>query len=117
MSLHSTLFCLLLSIALLSGLLLPDGRKIRRPGKEDPEGRRKTQTRIQGRKQRSVRYQDECQEGNPLGASYLGRINVTASGITCKVWDMDYYDDSDVGMGDHNYCRNPDGDAEGGAFL
>ena len=74
MVLHSTLFCLLLSIAFVSGYLLPDGRKIRRPRKEDPEEKRKTETRIQGRKQRSVGSQDdqECQGGNPLGASYVG---------------------------------------------
>ena len=91
MVLHSTLFCLLLSIALVSGHLVPDGRKSRRPGKEDLEERR--ETRIQGRKQRSVSSQDdqECQEGNPLGVSYLGRMNVTVSGRNCQAWNMEYY--------------------------
>ena len=37
---------------------------------------------------RSISSQEdqECQEGSPLGASYLGRENVTASGRTCQVW-------------------------------
>ena len=28
----------------------------------------------------------ECQDGNPPGVSYCGRVNVTASGRTCQVW-------------------------------
>ena len=88
MALQSTLFCLLLSILLVSGNLLPSGRKIKRPGKEDPEEKRKAESRIQGRKQKSVSSQvdQECQEGNPLGASYLGKMNSTSSGRTCQVW-------------------------------
>ena len=116
MALQSTLFCLLLSIFLVSGHLLPDGRKSRRPGKEDPEEKRKTEARIQGRKQRSVGSQDdqECQGGNPLGASYVGKMNVTSSGKTCHVWAASQphqHDFTDVG--EHNHCRNPDGDLEG----
>ena len=114
MVLHSTLFCLLLSIALVSGHLVPDGRKSRRPGKGDLEEKR--ETRIQGRKQRSVSFQDdqECQEGNPLGASYLGRTNVTASGRTCQVWSASQpHQHSYTDVGEHNYCRNPYGDPLG----
>ena len=84
--LSSTLFCLLLSVSLVSGHLLTDDRTTRRPRKGEPEERRKLQTRIQSRQQRSVDSQDECQEGNPLGASYSGRMNVTASGRTCQFW-------------------------------
>ena len=67
MVLHSTLFCLLLSIFLVSGHLLPDGRTTRRPRKEDPEEKRKTQTRIQGRKQRysfKTEYKVKLGQGN-----------------------------------------------------
>ena len=28
----------------------------------------------------------ECQEGSPMGASYLGKENVTASGLICQSW-------------------------------
>ena len=85
--LSSTLFCLLLSVFFVSGHLLTDDRTTRRPRKGDPEERRKMKTRIQSRQQRSVGSQDdnECQEGDPLGESYSGRMNVTTSGRTCQV--------------------------------
>ena len=44
----------------------------------------------------------KCQEGVPLGASYTGAVNITASGLACKAWTV----------GD-NFCRNPDGWAGG----
>ena len=114
--LSSTLFCLLLSVFFVSGHLLTDDRTTRRPRKGDPEERRKSKTRIQSRQQRSVGSQDdnECQEGNPLGESYSGRVNVTASGRTCQVWaaqEPHGHDNADVG--EHNHCRNPDGDLGG----
>ena len=48
------------------------------PRKGDPE-----KGRFRDRQQRSVGSQDdnECQEGDPLGESYSGTVNVTASGI------------------------------------
>ena len=47
----------------------------------------------------------KCQEGNPLGVSYAGIMNTTASGRTCKDWAATMYE-----MGEHNnYCRNPAG--------
>ena len=57
--LSSILFCLLLSVSLVSGHLLTDDRTTRRPRKGDPKERRKSQTRIQSRKQRSVGSQDD----------------------------------------------------------
>ena len=113
--LSSTLFCLLLSLNLASGHLTDD-RTTRRPGKGDPEERRKLQTRIQSRKQRSVGSQgdNECQEGNPLGANYSGKMNVTASGRTCQVWAASQPHEHDhTEVGEHNHCRNPDGDSSG----
>ena len=109
--LSSTLFCLLL-LSLVSGHLLTDDRTTRRPRKGDPEERRKSQTRIQSRQQRSVSSQDdnECQEGNPLGASYLGKMNVTTSGRTCQVWAASQpHEHNFTYMGEHNHCRNPAG--------
>ena len=91
--LHSTMFCVLLSIALFSGRLHADadGRTIRRPGKGELGEGRKVLSRNPERQQRSVESHNEhdCQEG--LGASYSGKVNVTTSGRVCKVWDMDYY--------------------------
>ena len=109
--LSSTLFCLLLSLTLVYGNLLTDDRTTRRPRKEGRE-----EERIQGRQQRSVSSQDdnECQEGNPLGASYLGRVNVTASGRTCQVWAAQQpHEHPYTDVGDHNYCRDPYGDPYG----
>ena len=81
MVLPSTLFCLLVS--LVSGNLLTDDQK--RPMKGEPEEGKRAQTRIKSRQHRSVGSQEECQEGDPLGVSYSGRMNVTASGRTCQV--------------------------------
>ena len=103
-------FCLLLSITLVSSnLLTADDRTTRRPRKGDPEERRKSVTR--SRQQRSIgsRDDDECQEGDPLGASYSGKKNVTSSGSSCQVWTASEYPE----VGEHNYCRNPDGDSGG----
>ena len=116
MVLTSTLFCLLLLLHHVSGHLPTDDRTSRRPRKGDPEKRRKSQTRIQSRQQRSVDSQgdNECQEGNPLGASYSGKLNVTASGRTCQVWAASQpHEHSYTYMGEHNHCRNPDGDPSG----
>ena len=49
-----------------------------------------------------------CQEGDPLGVSYAGQVNTTASGRTCKVWS-----ETSVNLGEHNYCRNPEGNDNG----
>ena len=124
MMLSSTFFCLLLSVNLVSGHLLTDDRTTRRPRKGDPEEWRKAQTRIQSRQQRSVVSQDDndCQEGDPLGASYSGTMNVTASGRTCQFWAASqphvpkYTDVGKVGdteAGEHNHCRNPSGHVGG----
>ena len=72
--------------------------------------------RIQSRQQRSVTSQDdnECQEGNPLGESYSGRMNVTASGRTCQSWAASQpHKHPFTDVGEHNYCRNPVGNDYG----
>ena len=117
MTLSSTLFCLLLSFSLVSVHLLNNDRTTRRPRKGDTEKGRKAVTRIGKRSQRSVSLQDnlECQEGNPLGASYLGRMNVTTGGRSCQVWAAQQPHQHTVGteLGEHNYCRNPNEQTSG----
>ncbi len=50
------------------------------------------------------------------GSDYRGTISVTAGGLTCKPWHLNFSADSTHGferevalMGGHNYCRNPPG--------
>ena len=103
MVLPSTLFCLLVS--LVSGnLLLTDDQK--RPMKGEPEEGKRAQTRIKSRQHRSVGSQEECQEGDPLGVSYSGRMNVTASGRTCQVWAAQQPDGYSLGV----WCYTTDPD-------
>lgn len=49
------------------------------------------------------------------GVSYRGNQQSTSSGLTCLNWknstrdyDAEVHPDSQTGVGDHNYCRNPD---------
>ena len=56
----------------------------------------------------------ECQEGNPLGVSYTGRMNVTPSGRTCQSWSTQHPHGHRMSfVGDHNYCRNPSKNIKG----
>ena len=73
MALSSSLFLLLLSVVLVFAQLLPADRNASKPKNSD---------QVEGdmidrkRQQRSVGSSLECQEGNPLGTSFL---NHTAS--------------------------------------
>ena len=116
MVLPSTLLCLLLSPTLVSTNLLSDDRITRRPRKGGPEEGRKAVMGKQDRQDRSVSSQgnQECQEGNPLGVDYSGRMNVTVSGRTCQVWAASQpHEHSYTDVGEHSYCRNPNGFALG----
>lgn len=56
----------------------------------------------------------ECYNGN--GADYRGHVARTDKGTPCQMWsenelvNQDSNPDADVG--DHNFCRNPDGDTK-----
>ena len=62
-------------------------------------------------------YPDDCLVGD--GASYRGPTSTTQKGVTCQKWSLQspnphiYWtqDNRDNrGIGDHNNCRNPDGE-------
>ncbi|KAF4085049.1 hypothetical protein AMELA_G00112910 [Ameiurus melas] len=74
---------------------------------------------------------DDCYEGD--GESYRGFVSETVSGHECLPWnshlitfsaadDDDNNDDNEVqqeddGIGEHNYCRNPDGESQPWCFI
>ena len=46
------------------------------------------------------------------GTAYTGKANTTESGLTCQMWSVNTpHNHSFNGVGEHNYCRSPDGDA------
>ncbi|XP_033126969.1 zinc metalloproteinase nas-7-like isoform X2 [Anneissia japonica] len=59
---------------------------------------------------------DTCITNN--GFNYRGTLDYTVSGVTCQRWSSNWPHShqlftqtnvNDKGLGDHNYCRNPDG--------
>ncbi|KAI9545137.1 Phosphoinositide-3-kinase-interacting protein 1 [Dissostichus eleginoides] len=55
----------------------------------------------------------DCMRSN--GVEYRGELQSSSSGLTCLNWtnttrdyDVTLHPDSQTGVGDHNYCRNPD---------
>ena len=90
MKLPSTLLLLLLSLTLVSAKLVSDDRTTRRPRKGGMKEVGKPLLENRDRQPRSVSSQSnlECQRGNPLGASYSGTTNVTASGTPCQAWTL-----------------------------
>ncbi|KPI89251.1 hypothetical protein ABL78_1584 [Leptomonas seymouri] len=57
------------------------------------------------------------------GEDYRGHVNVTASGLECQNWSSLYPHAHEIeqdparGIGDHNYCRNPNGLERPGCFT
>ena len=65
----------------------------------------------------------ECYTDN-RGRDYRGYVSVTETGKTCQSWSADephdhdytqeeYSEHSESGLGDHNFCRNPNGETAG----
>ena len=51
-----------------------------------------------------------CQQRSTLGRSYVGKANTTFDGIPCQRWsDTKPHKHDFTYLGDHNFCRNPDG--------
>eukprot|EP00035_Acanthoeca_spectabilis_P039104 m.59035 g.59035 ORF g.59035 m.59035 type:complete len:527 (+) comp9439_c0_seq1:618-2198(+) len=64
---------------------------------------------------------DCCEFCTPTEDLYRGTVSTTASGKTCQEWTQQSPHSHkrtpanypNGGLGDHNYCRNPDGEPEG----
>ena len=55
-----------------------------------------------------------CQQRSILGRDYEGNTNTTIDGIPCQRWSDTYpWEHNFTDVGDHNFCRNPDGDSDG----
>ena len=107
MTLPSILFFLCLSITLVSCHLLTADRTTRWPTMAESVEGREHLTRNSDRQQRSVSSPNnnpECQQGNPLGASYSGNMSSTTSGRTCQIWSTrEPHEHGYVEVGEHNH--------------
>ena len=84
MALPSLLLVLFLSILFVSDHLLhADVTK-----KGGPARKRRALTTNHEQQKRAVVVESkkECQTGDPLGLTYSGDVNITASGLDCQVW-------------------------------
>ena len=60
--------------------------------------------------QEDQRQQIGCQQRLTLGRDYDGEANITFEGIPCQRWsDTQPHNHDFTDVGDHNFCRNPDG--------
>eukprot|EP00386_Alphamonas_edax_P008696 GDKI01028326.1.p2 GENE.GDKI01028326.1~~GDKI01028326.1.p2 ORF type:complete len:145 (+),score=53.07 GDKI01028326.1:106-540(+) len=51
----------------------------------------------------------DCYSADSKGSDYQGLVSTTASGRTCQKWVANFPQKSEFAIGNHNYCRNPDG--------
>ena len=84
MALPSLLLVLLSSILFVSNHLLHADVTTK---EESARERRARKTNHEQQKRAVVvQSKKECQTGDPLGFTYSGDVNVTASGLDCQVW-------------------------------
>ena len=77
------------------------------PGEDQGNVRRKAENR------RSPKALDDtgCVQTDVTG--YTGNASTTESGLTCQMWSVNSpHNHTYTGVGDHNYCRSPDGDSK-----
>ena len=66
------------------------------------------------RRGRTVKEGVGCQEEAIQGSDYSGTANTTTGGLTCQAWSVqEPHEHGYSHYGDHNYCRNLDGNAGG----
>ena len=55
-----------------------------------------------------------CQQRSTSGRDYMGETNTTVDRILCQRWsETQPHNHPFTHVGDHNFCRNPDGDTNG----
>lgn len=92
------------SLALVLVLAVASGERLR-ARKDEPMG-------VTGA------FDVSCYETKDIGLSYRGLVSSTFSGRTCqkwtdqKPWTISITFTDENGLGDHNYCRNPDSSEE-----
>ena len=84
MALPSLFLVLLLSILFVSDHLLH--ADMRKKGESARERRALTTNHEQQKRVVVGESKKECQTGDPLGFTYSGDVNITASGLDCQVW-------------------------------
>ena len=126
MTLLSTLRIVLLLVSLASFHILTDEQRAEHPnklGKPKDQGKKLSKTHNRQQRSASSEVKGECQKaGFTPGQGFSGSTNITASGRTCQHWAASrphvtaWTDVGRVGnteAGNHNHCRNPNGDPGG----